>query len=138
MFKSKSQSIVYMNGKKFVSRGGNISISDNQIIIDGKVITDKDINDAKEIVITVDGNVDTIKCDIVEKIIVTGDCGEVKSSQGNVEVKGNVKGNARSSQGDVEVSGDVFGDVRTSQGSINCGNVKGSVKTSQGSIKYKK
>ena len=96
-------STININGKRF--SGNNVVMTDNIIYIDGK---------------TIEGNLDNLEVDCCETIIVKGDVnGDVKTSQGSIEIDGNVKG-----------------DVKTSQGSIRCGNVGGNVKTSQGSIRH--
>jgi len=111
-------STININGKRF--SGNNVVMTDNIIYIDGKKIEDVDILEAKTVNITIEGNLDNLEVDCCETIIVKGDVnGDVKTSQGSIEIDGNVKG-----------------DVKTSQGSIRCGNVGGNVKTSQGSIRH--
>lgn len=100
---------VIINGQVF--SGSNLQISGNKIIIDGKDVTP----DAKVITVKVDGNVNSIDIDCCESFTMTGDAGKIKSTNGNIDISGNV-----------------IGDVETTNG-----NVGGSVKTKNGNIKHR-
>jgi hypothetical protein len=83
--------------------------------------TDDVTPDAKEINITVEGNIEELSVDCCNKISVTGDVGSVKTQSGDVDVTGNVNGS-----------------IQSMSGSVDCGNVSGSISTMSGSVKHKK
>ena len=98
-----SYSNVRVNGKTISVRGNNISVCNNRIIVDGKVVSE------------------SLSGDIT--IIVEGSCGNLKAS-GNVEIQGDC-GNIDCG-GSCTVRGNVSGDIDAG-GSITCGNVGGSI-----------
>lgn len=97
--------------------GRNIYINNNKIIIDGVDVTP----DSKEINITVSGNIEQLSVDSCNKFSVTGDVGNLKTINGDVDVTGNVNGS-----------------VKTVSGDIDCGNISGDVSTVSGDVKHKK
>ncbi len=104
---------VTINGKSYF--GNNISVSNNKVYIDGKEATpgeDKVIN------ISIEGNVESLSVDGCDHVTVSGSAGSVKTLSGNVNIKG-----------------DVSGDANTMSGNLSCGNVGGSVKTMSGNIR---
>lgn len=107
---------ININGKIY-ENGNSIVIKNNNIWIDGKNVTP----DSKIVTIDIKGNINSIECDIVEKITVNG----------------NVENNLKTTNGDIEVGGFVAGSV-TTNGDVTCNNVSGNVKTTNGDIKYKK
>ena len=88
----------------------------NKIFIDGEDATP----DAKVITVKVEGNVDSIDIDCCDSFTMTGDAGKIKSTNGNIDISGNVSG-----------------DVETTNGNVSCGSVGGSVKTKNGNIKHR-
>lgn len=110
---SFSSGSINVNGKTYVG-GKSISIIGNKVYIDGKDQTP----DAKEIAIKVVGNIEKLEVDYANSIIVEGQVGSVKSSSGDISIKGNVAGSIISSSGDVSCS-NVGGDVNTSSGDIS-------------------
>jgi cytoskeletal protein CcmA (bactofilin family) len=126
---------VIINGKTY-SGGRSISVINNRVFIDGKEVTDDSISEQKEINITVNGNVDSLKVDACNQVQVTGDCQRVETASGSVRVGGSVGGKVESSSGSIQISGPVTGDVESMSGSVHCGNVAGRVKTMSGSIRH--
>ena len=100
---SGSYSDVTVNGKTIRVRGSSISVINNRVIVDGKVVSE-----------SLSGDV---------TVIVEGSCGNLKAS-GNVEVNGDC-GNIDCG-GSCTVRGNVSGDIDAG-GSITCGNVGGSI-----------
>jgi len=107
---------IRINGKTFSSKGKSVAVIGNRIYIDGIEIKDQDFEEAKNISISVTGNVGEIE----------GDC--------DITINGNVTGDVKTGQGNIRISGDVDGDVKTGQGNITCGDVTGNCKTGMGSI----
>lgn len=107
---------ININGTSFQSSQIIIN-NDQRIIINGKDVTP----DAKKIDIKIDGNVDLVQVSACNSITVNGDTNSVKTSNGDVEVKGDVKEW-----------------VKTTNGDVKCGNVGGDVKTVNGDIKRRK
>ena len=124
---------VTINGKTITSNG-SISIINGKVIIDG---VEQDTGDAKEINISIEGDVKTLNAPGCNTIEVSGNVDKLSTSSGDVEVGGNVYQGIQCSSGDVEVEGDVAGDIQTSSGDVKCGKVEGDVTTTSGSIKHK-
>ena len=103
---------VTVNGKTIKVKGNNISIINDQIIVDGKVLDES--MDYKNITIIVEG--DCNKLDAAGDVTVKGNCGSVDCS-GSCTIHGNVAGNVDAS-GSV-TCGDVGGDIDAS-GSVRC------------------
>jgi len=121
---------ININGKSFVGR--NIVMSGNKIIIDGVDVTP----DSKNIEITVNGNLDSLKVDMCDKITVNGNVNELSTTSGDVDCK-DVTGDVKTLSGDIEC-GNVGGSVQTTSGDIKAENITGSAKTLSGDIKYRK
>jgi len=103
---------------------------DSSYTVSGKSIK---INDK----ITVDGEVidKNIKHHHVF-ITVTGDCHDLTTTNGNVDVKGNITNNVHTTNGDVTVHNNVNGNITTTTGDVVCnGAVGGNVQTELGNIK---
>jgi uncharacterized protein (DUF342 family) len=125
---------VRVNGITY--KGDSIVISNGKVKIDGKRV---DTGDAKEIKIEVHGDIDLLDVDVCEYVTVEGNVGDIKVSQGDITVNGNVMDNVTNSQGDITIAGDLNGDAKNSMGNIKAGkNIYGKPKTSMGSIKGEK
>ena len=111
-YKNNSCSTVSVNGKTIRVSGNNISIINDKIVVDGKVLDDS--MDCKNITVIVEG--DCNKLDTTGAVTVQGNCGSVDCS-GSCTVYGNVTGNIDAS-GSV-TCGDVGGDIDAS-GSVRC------------------
>lgn len=107
--------MITINGKTY--SGNNISISGNKVYIDGKMA---DNEHDKEINIIVNGNVESLDVDNCNKIQITGDCKTAKTTNGDLDIAGNISG-----------------DVSTTNGNVDCQNVHGNVSTKNGNIKHK-
>lgn len=101
---ARSWSTISANGKTIRVRGNNISVINDKIIVDGKVLDES--MDFKNIT-----------------VIVEGDCKELYAC-GNVEIRGNC--GSVDCNGSCYITGDVEGDVDAS-GSVTCGNVGGDI-----------
>lgn len=107
---------VTINGRMIANKG-NISISNGKIVIDGVDVTP----DAKEINITVNGNVEKLEVDACDKVHIVGKVDNVKTMSG-----------------DVDIEGDISGNISTMSGDVDCYNVGGSISTMSGNVKHKK
>jgi hypothetical protein len=110
--KNNSYSIVSVNGKTIRVSGNNITVINDKIIVDGKVLDES--MDYKNITVIVEG--DCNKLDAAGAVTVQGNCGSVDCS-GSCTIHGNVTGNVDAS-GSV-TCGDVGGDIDAS-GSVRC------------------
>ena len=106
---------INVNGVSY-SGHGNVSIINGKVMIDGKDVTP----DAKEIIVSIEGNVDVLKVDACNKVSITGNAGSVATQSGDVEC------------------GDVTGSVQTMSGDVDCKNIGGRVSTMSGDIKQRK
>lgn len=105
-------STVIVNGNAYTSKGGNVVVIGNRVIIDGKDMTP----DAKEIRMEVTGNIGSLSVDACNTVHVNGSAGDVSTQSGDV------------------TCGDVKGSVSTMSGDIRCGSVGGNAKTMSGDI----
>ena len=114
--------IIKNNYGRTIIKGGTISITDGKTFVDGKPIDELNaINtDDKVINITIEGNVERLEVDYCTSIKVNGDAKRIKTSNGDIEIGGNVSG-----------------DVHTNMGSITCGDIEGDCHTNMGSIYMK-
>jgi len=94
---------ININGKTYVTNGGSICITDNYVIIDGKVVSEKLSGIVK---VVIEGDLASLKTDV--------------SATVNGDVTGNVNCNGSCTCGKVE------GSVKAG-GSVTCGKVKGGV-----------
>jgi hypothetical protein len=121
--------MININGKSY--SGNNVVINNNQVIIDGKNVTDEH-KDSKTINIVVNGNLNTLDVDVAETVTVNGDAGSVEVVNGNINC-GNVKGGVKTVNGDVE-AGYVEGGISTVNGDVEADTVHGEVKSTNGDI----
>lgn len=116
MFFSKNKgarcySTASVNGKTIRVSGNNVTVINDKIIVDGKVLNES--MDSKNITIIVEGN--CYKLDACGDVEIRGNCGFVDCS------------------GSCHIDGSVEGDVDAS-GSVTCGNVGGNIDAS-GSVR---
>lgn len=108
--------VVVVNGKKYATNGGSISVIGNKVYCDGELLSDCDEFKEKVINIVVNGNVD----------------GYVKTTSGNIKLQGSV-GEIETTSGDVDIVGNV-GNVKTVSGDVKAKKILGNVKTVSGDI----
>lgn len=109
---------VYVNGKKYILPNGNVSVVNNKVYWNGKLVEDCYLLKEKIINITIEGNVEgDVKCDNIESINIKGSCKNIETNNGEVKIGGNVDGN-----------------VSTYNGNVNCHNINGDAKTHNGNI----
>lgn len=121
---------VTINGVTY--SGNNLSINGNKVVIDGVDFTPE----AKEVTITVNGNIDWIQADYCKEIHVNGNVENIRTTSGDVYCT-QVNGNVITTSGDVECD-TVHGDVGTTSGDLSVGLISGNVSTVSGDIRYKK
>lgn len=110
--------VVNINGKTYTAPDGcSVSVINNKVYFNGKLA--EDFNDWKE------KNI---------KIIVEGDCKEVKADAGNITIKGSVEGNVNADTGNIHIEGDVQGNVTTDMGNISAAHIAGNATTDCGNI----
>lgn len=109
---------VTINGKSYTAPDGcSISVVNNKVYVDGKLL--ENFNDWKE------KNIE---------IKVEGNCKEVKADAGNITIGGNVEGDASSDAGNITIRGDVKGNAKTDCGNIKAHHIFGNVSTDCGNI----
>ena len=104
---------IEIDGKTY--KGRNLTITENDIIIDG----------------VSQGSVQTSK---PVTIVVTGSCGDIRLENGTVEVEGNAQ-SIQTTSGDIDCL-NVKGSVVTVSGNVTCSDVIGSVHTVSGKITH--
>ena len=117
--------IINKNGRTIVVNGdvirgqkiNSMVISGGRITIDGKSLSELDVEDEKEINITIQGDLERLEVDYCNTLHVNGNAKRVKSNQG-----------------DIEIGGDVQGDVHANMGTITCGNIDGDCHANMGNI----
>ena len=128
---------IKINGMTITTGGKSIVVNNGKVIVDGKPIG---LNkDDKVFKIEVHGDVDVLDVDVCEYIKVVGNVGDVKTSQGDIDIEGDVMDTVTNSQGNIKIGGDLNGNAKNSMGSIKAGgDIFGDPKTSMGDIKGKK
>lgn len=117
--------IINKNGRTIVVNGdvirgqkiNSMVISGGRITIDGKSLSELDVEDEKEINITIQGDLERLEVDYCNTLHVTGNAKRVKANKG-----------------DIEIGGDVQGDVHANMGTITCGNIEGDCHANMGNI----
>lgn len=116
---------VVVNGKIYNLPNGSVSVINNKVYHNGKLVTDCDEIKEKEIKITIEGDACDVSLDCGE-IIVKGNCNNVKSKNGNVEISGDVSGNASTTNGNIKAK-TIYGDCKTTLGSIKGASIQNSI-----------
>ena len=114
----KNMGKICVNGKTYDVGDGNVSIINNEVYCNGKLVSDLKEFPEKEIRITIEGDLK----------------GDLKTGSGDVKIAGNVDGSVQTQSGDVDINGTVGGSITTMSGDVECGNVGGSVSTMSGDI----
>ena len=113
--------------------GKSITIHNNRVYIDGVDHTP----DAKEIIITVTGDITTLAASsVVKEITITGNVDNISTASGSVRC-GNIGTHVETVSGDVNCE-NISGDVKTISGNVNGTTISGNVKTVSGNIKTQK
>ena len=89
-----------INGRRMNISGGNVSIDNGNLIINGTSVDLSSFGDEKVFNIVIQGNVETIDGEATS-VTVEGDVGSVKGMSGTVKVAGDVKGNISTMSGKV-------------------------------------
>jgi hypothetical protein len=110
-------SIVTINGKTHILDGNNISINNNNITVDGKLIV---LPDEKNINIKIEGNVGPVDVEHCTQLMINGD----------------VIGNLACASGDIKC-GDITGDCSSISGNIKTRQINGNAKTVSGNINHR-
>ena len=124
--------MIKINNTKVVDDATSIEVKNGKVYIDGKEVN----AEGKEIVIYIEGNLNSVKADVCESITVKGSVDGVKATIGDVAVQGDVRGDVKTLSGDVKC-GNVDGDVETMSGDVTCGSAAGNIKTMSGDINIK-
>lgn len=104
------QNIITVNSKTYVGKN-NIKITKNKIIIDGEDVTPE----SKEIIIRVEGDLDSIHADNADTIEVLGNVGSITTASG-------------------DISCEVVGDIKTMSGDVHCKRVEGDFTSMSGNL----
>lgn len=105
--------IITVNGVTYT--GKNVSVINDKVFIDG--VEKHPTDNPPKIYITVEGDVNSIDVGQVQEFNMTGNAGSVKTSQGDINIKGTVNGDCKTSQGNITAD-IIIGDCKTSQGNI--------------------
>lgn len=120
-----------INGKEI--RNSVIEFKNGCMYVNGKPFEDWSGSDEKVINITINGNIESLMVDSCSYVNIQGDVNISKVNNGDIIVKGHVKGEIKASNGDVSCW-DVSGDVFAYNGDIRCRYAKGSVAADNGDI----
>ena len=124
-----TMSRISINGQVYKSNAGNITMTNNKILIDGKDVTPSE----KQIYIIVNGDINKLECDVTEEINVIGNVKSVNTSSGDVTIGGGVQNSVLTNSGDVSVKGNTGG-VKTMSGDVKAKNINGSISSISGDI----
>ncbi len=108
---------IFINGVNMsapAAKGGSISIVNGKVFINGVDVTP----DSKEVVIKVDGDIESLQVDHAKSIEIKGDIGTVKTVSGDLRINGDVKGHINTVSGDVTCNV-AAGGISTVSGDIN-------------------
>lgn len=107
---------VQINGNSIKVSGNNITVINDKVFVDGQEV---ELGNTKHTLfnIVVEGNTQEISGNF-EKIVIKGDAGTVTSTNGDINVRGNVTQDVSTNNGDVTIKGHVHGNVKTLNGNI--------------------
>lgn len=108
--------IVTVNGKTYNLPNGNVSVIGNVVYCNGKIVTDCDEFDTKEITITIQGDNNTVTSEGAN-ITVNGNANNVSTKSGDIWIGGDAN-DVSAVSGDIEVIGSVHGNCKTVSGDI--------------------
>lgn len=129
---SKGVNIVNINGTTYTS-SKSITVIDGKVIIDGNDVTPS----GKEINISIEGSVENLEVDACSKVTVNGNVKTLRTTSGDIDVKGNVEGSISTTSGDIDCGGNIGGDVKTVSGDVDCGKISGNVSSVSGDVKQR-
>ena len=114
---SSSATPFEINGEQF--SGKTVKVYGNgEIYVDGEKKVGADDNSSiKKIEITINGNVDEIKSEGPMEFNITGNVNKLSTTNGSVNVKGDIKGNASTVNGAINAK-KINGDASTVNGKI--------------------
>lgn len=107
---------VTVNGKTYNLPNGNVSVIGNIVYCNGKIVTNCDEFEAKEIYIVVQGDNNTVSSDGAN-ITVNGNANNVSAKSGDIWICGNAN-EASTVSGDIKVMGSIHGNCKTVSGDI--------------------
>ena len=107
---------VTINGKTYNLPNGNVSVIGNIVYCNGKIITDCNEFDRKEIIITIQGDNNTVTSEDAN-ITVNGNANNVSTKSGDIWIYGDAN-DVSAVSGDIEILGTVKGDCKTVSGDI--------------------
>lgn len=129
-----SGTTVTVNGQTYRNILGDVSIINNKIFVNGKPLSDLNKLSEKNIIINIDGNIESLSVDCCQAVSITGDVDNVKTSSGDIDIKGNVKNGIQTASGDIQC-GNVEGNISTKSGDITVtGSINGNCSTMSGDI----
>ena len=126
-------SSIKVNGFTITSSGNSVCVTNGRVVIDGKDVTPEK---EKVINICVTGDVENVRADVCDSIIVSGNAKTVGTTSGDVTVEGDVQGNVKTVSGDVQCKA-VGEGVETVSGDVHCGDVRGNVSSINGDVRRK-
>lgn len=110
--------IVIVNGKRYQCDSGNITVVNNKVYCNGKLVSDTNSEFAeKEIHITIEGNVNDISV-TAGNVSVKGTADSVSAKSGDVYIGMDVLGECKTVSGDITVQGNVYNGCNTVSGNI--------------------
>lgn len=109
-------SIVTVNGRTYNLPNGNVSVIGNIVYCNGKIVTDCNEFDSKEITITIQGDNNTVNSEGAN-ITVNGNANNVSTKSGDIWIGGDAN-DVSAVSGDIEVIGSVHGNCKTVSGDI--------------------
>lgn len=115
---SSSGGSIVINGKSYdVPDGASLSINANGVLVNGKPLLPTDESKPRPVlVITIKGNVQIVKD--VKSVSITGDAGNVATTNGNITIGKNVTGAVTSVNGKISAES-IAGPVSTVNGNID-------------------
>lgn len=119
------------NNTKETYYGGNVSIINGKVIVDGNDVT----NQMKTLTIVIEGNIESLRVDACNTVTVNGNVSKIDMTSGNIKCN-TVDGNINTNSGDI-VCGDISGNVDSTSGDVTANKIRGDVSTTSGDIKTK-